>query len=586
LADLIYVSSSLETPAPYIPAPYSSASLVALVRDFDRNAAVHRTLIREVQQYQPESFYATAIGILKAGADSRGVEFLVGLLISQNLLFRALCDPALDREQALTLARRAVRVDPLVDTALARQLADASIASAGAAGFGLADRLMEILGEISDGTRILPSLMRMLRNANPYLRSKAVLLIGRGSRSVKWVESRLTDADARVRANAVEALWGVDTVEARELLDLAARDGNNRVAGNALLGLYWMGESSPLPELVNMAGHAAAPFRRTAAWAMGETGDPRFSEILGRMLADANGGVRKSAFVAVGHIRAAAAQVSQSGEWRVAGFSGLRDPATGQRRIQVAVVAGAGRVHPGVLPVQFMPSENGQPVWSYRVSEKPVPETMSVVFLLARGGAHNGASWNQGVLRCLNWKRPSDSWCTVPYFSPDDVPLEIHPDPEMPAFTANAELAAAAYRQAPKWADCTLFWNAVGRALLPGSIPAQVKRHLIALAPADVGENRDPSLIAAVHTSRISVQVVSPVPNPALQDFCGRAGGHFHLVEDPAAIEQSISLAYLSLLTRYEIRYQPVCPQAADLKLRVHTPLGWGETTVPFPNTG
>jgi hypothetical protein len=316
---------------------------------------------------------------------------------------------------------------------------------------------------------------------------------------------------------------------------------------------------------------------------MGEAGDPRFSEILGRMLADGNGAVRKSAFVAVGQVRAAAAQVSQSGEWRLAGFAGPIDPGMGQRRVQVAVVTAGGREHPKVLPVQFLLSENGEPVWSYRVVERAVPEAMAVVFLLARGGAHDSTPWNQGALRCLNWKRPSDSWCAVPYFSPDDVPREIHPDPPIPSFTANAELAAAAFRQSAAWADCSLFWGAVERAVLPANGPAQAKRHLIALAPADVGENPDASLIAAVHASRISVQVVSPVPNPALRDFCARTGGYFHLVEDPEAIENEISLAYLSLLSRYEIRYQPVCPDAAGLKLRVHTPLGWGESTVPFP---
>ena len=79
----------------------------------------------------------------------------------------------------------------------------------------------------------------------------------------------------------------------------------------------------------------------------------------------------------------------------------------------------------------------------------------------------------------------------------------------------------------------------------------------------------------------------STVPNPGLREFCGRVGGYFLPVEDkPDAIKDQISLAYLSLLTRYEIRYQPVCPDAAALKLRVQTPAGRGETTVPFPAAG
>ena len=72
----------------------------------------------------------------------------------------------------------------MVDVALARSLADS------ACGEGSVDdpaRLMEILAEIADAGRIMPSLMRLLRHPNAYLRSKAVKMIGRGSHSVKWV---------------------------------------------------------------------------------------------------------------------------------------------------------------------------------------------------------------------------------------------------------------------------------------------------------------------------------------------------------------------------------------------------------------
>jgi hypothetical protein len=119
--------------------------------------------------------------------------------------------------------------------------------------------------------------------------------------------------------------------------------------------------------------------------------------------------------------------------------------------------------------------------------------------------------------------------------------------------------------------------------VLPGKVPVRGKRHLIVLAPDEVGDNSDDSLIAAVHASQTSIQVVSTSPNPALREFCRRIDGRFHLVEDSAAIEERVSLAYLTLLARYEIRYQPVCADAVSLKLRVHTPAGWGETMVPLP---
>jgi hypothetical protein len=162
-----------------------------------------------------------------------------GLMVANGMLVRALCEASLSRDQALVLARAAVRVDPMADVQLARKLADSAFGQ----GETISDpvRIMEILAEIADPTRVLPSLMRLLRHSNPYLRSKVVKMIGQGSRSVRWVRSKLGENDPRVRANAVEALWGVDSAEARGLLHFAASDGSNRVIGNALLGLYYLG---------------------------------------------------------------------------------------------------------------------------------------------------------------------------------------------------------------------------------------------------------------------------------------------------------------------------------------------------------
>ena len=117
--------------------------------------------------------------------------------------------------------------------------------------------------------------------------------------------ARLGESDPRVRANAIESLWGVDTPEARALLSFAASDANNRAVGNALLGLYYLGEASMLADVVKLAGHESALFRTSAAWVMGETGDPRFTEALRRMISEPDPIVRKRAFAALVQIKAA-----------------------------------------------------------------------------------------------------------------------------------------------------------------------------------------------------------------------------------------------------------------------------------------
>ena len=154
-----------------------------LVKNFEADAATSRQQIRDLLDNDRDLFYATSIEILKSTADSRGAQYLVALLVSNGMLLQALCSAELSREEALSLGRAARRVDPMVDVALARSLADSAV---GDSTIQVADpaKLMDILCEIADPGRIMPSLMRMMRHPNRHLRSKAVKMIGKGSRSV------------------------------------------------------------------------------------------------------------------------------------------------------------------------------------------------------------------------------------------------------------------------------------------------------------------------------------------------------------------------------------------------------------------
>ena len=228
-----------------------------------------------------------------------------------GMLLQALCNPELSREEALSLGRAARRVDPMIDVALARSLADSAVDSA----IRVADpaRLMDILCEIADPGRIMPSLMRMMRHPNPYLRSKAVKMIGRGSKSTKWVMGRLSESDPRVRANAIESLWGVDTPEARTLLKFAASDANNRVAGERSARALPFGRSICAVGRGQPRGPRIHSVSRLGSVGYGETGDPRFTEALRRLISEPDTTVRKRAFAALAQIRVANGQ-PQAGE--------------------------------------------------------------------------------------------------------------------------------------------------------------------------------------------------------------------------------------------------------------------------------
>lgn len=559
--------------------------LEALVRNFERDIAENRKLIREQFENDPAAFYHNSIALLGRGDESRGFQHLVLFLVSNGLLLRALCDPNLSKEEAMALGRAATRANPLADVELARGLANSAVPEGGPVAPEAAPRLIEILAEISDGSRILPSLMRLMRHPNPYVRSKAVLMIGRGSHSVKWVRGRLAESDPRIRANAIEALWGSQSPEAQVLLRFALADGNNRVVGNALLGLYLAGDCAVIPDIVKMASSEQPLFRSTAAWVMGETGDPRFTEVLVRMLVEQNPVVRKRAFAAVGRIKAAAALTGQGARWRAAGIVAAQpgDLQRTHRKVHLAVAMENGLDEPKVLPTQVILSENGQNVLNYKVIEKPPADSMSVIFVFPRAVDPGAAPWNQGALKCLVWKRPSDLWANLPFLPAGDLGTEGHPVEEPPFFLSGHDKLAASFEKTPGRVDCSELWETLWRAVRPDQPPVRGRRHLIVVTNQEIGRIAGHGLVANMLSSRSSLQVISTFPNPSVEEFCRKARGRFRTFENETDIPEMIQQAYLNLLTRFEITYPPVSPDAPEVKARIQTPLGWAEVKIPIP---
>jgi hypothetical protein len=556
-------------------------ALGKLVRNFEADATTSRQQIRDLLDNQRDLFCATSLEILKTTGDSRGAQYLVALLVANGMLLQAICNPDLSKEEALALGRAARRVDPMTDVTLSRSLADSG---AGGGTVHIADpaRLMDILCEIADPAHIMPSLMRMMRHPNTYLRSKAVKMIGRGSLSAKWVMGRLSESDPRVRANAVESLWGVETPEAKTLLNFAANDGNNRVVGNALLGLYYLGESSVLSDVAKMAASESPLFRASAAWLMGETGDTRFSDALRRMISDPDASVRKRAFAGLGQIKIANAQPPLGDRWHVAGRMLAGESLKGLRRLMLAVASDDMREQPKVSPLQFILAEGGQYVMSYKVTDKPLPESMSVVFVIPRSREAAGGAFFEGALHCLRWKRPSDLWSVLPYIQTEDGEAPPPHDPDPPLFTAHSEALAAALRETPKRLDCTDLWTAVWRAIKTDGGQSRGKRHVIVFSSGEEGRIAGHGLLANLQSARTPLQVIASGPNGQLKDFCERTHTGFRVGAEEELIEM-IEQAYLSLLARYEIAYQPVTAAAADLKVRIQTPAGWGETLIAAP---
>lgn len=566
--------------SPRLAPPGFRRRIEELVQEFERDANGIRALLRDLQAVDPEAFLAASAEVLKTRAETRGGHYLVALLLANNLLIPALCLPSLSSREAVALARAASQIDSMLDVAVARCLAGGMGAAATDADRA-AVRLMDILSEISSGQRVLPWLMRLLRHSNDNLRSKVVLMIGRRSRSVRWLAQRLAESDTRVRANAVEALWDVDHGDVRELLESAARDADDRVAGNALLGLYRLGECTAIPDILAMAGNASAMFRSTAAWVMGESGDTRFSEAAAAMLRDADPVVRKRAFWALDPIKAATPRSEP--ELRVSG----RFPAgasEGTRRLQLAVVRREGKEPPVLLPTQIVVSEGRQNVASYKVTVHPPPEPMSVVFVFPASAAPAATSYTRGALACLSSKRPADLWAVIPY-SParcGDTEAERAMSAESPDFSAVPAVVGRSLKAPVEQPQCTDLWSAIWRAVASDKPAARGKRHLIIFAAETIGRVAGHGLIAAMKNSGVLVQAVSTAENPALGEFCEQVGGVLRIAES-ADVSHLVEQACLNSLARYSVTWQPITSDAAFVRVRLQSPAGWGEAVVALP---
>lgn len=242
-------------------------------------------------------FCATAITLLPSLRKGSGSQRLLQLLVERNLLLEAICDhEKRSVKQAANLLRSALRLDPLVDARLLRQLL-AFLAERDRDHDGIMiQRTLAVFDAAGLGSRLLPMLIQLLRKSDVHVRSKVALMLGRGNRQVAWA---MDDPDPRVRANAVESLWEAEHGTALRAFWKAVHDCNNRVVGNALLGLLRFGEESAIAPLNQMLTHRSAQFRATAAWVMGQSADARHQPTLERMMADPDEDVRRNAHLSL-----------------------------------------------------------------------------------------------------------------------------------------------------------------------------------------------------------------------------------------------------------------------------------------------
>lgn len=216
--------------------------LQGLVDDFQSSSAMFKRDMRRILEKDPAAFLHSACRVLKASTKGPGAEHLMELLWSNPVMVGGLTDPALlPLDTAVRFAKEWMKYDSTLDIKLLHMGFPSEATTVQSIDIVRAKRVLAIVSDLPACRHIRLPLVNLLHSPDPNVRSKAASLYGRTSQNADWVRKRLSETDARVRANAVESLWGTDSTSARAVLKEASRDHHHRVAANALVGLHRIG---------------------------------------------------------------------------------------------------------------------------------------------------------------------------------------------------------------------------------------------------------------------------------------------------------------------------------------------------------
>ena len=275
-------------------------TVLTLLENFDQDPFGVSRALRDLRDDDLAAFETSAFRTLEEVGDCLGTRLLATILQEDPSLLQHLVDPGrIQLHGAARLVNLLRHADPQVEVRLVRLI----MPGADPVSEAVTNRILDLIDAVTDSPKLVPVLMHLYRAAPKNTRARLATTIGRHHRNRDWVEERLRDPDARVRANMVEVYWGDTSDDAMAIFREALRDGDGRVRGNAALGLYRAGSVEPIKALVEMAASDAPGDRASAAWVMGASRDQRFQKILAAGIKDPDALVRRNAFHALSEIK-------------------------------------------------------------------------------------------------------------------------------------------------------------------------------------------------------------------------------------------------------------------------------------------
>jgi hypothetical protein len=568
------------------------------LRAYFRSPELAAKEMRSLVDTDKEQFYAHACRVIRNFQESAGSRFLASLMLERGLLLRALSEQGIVEQRVRDVVKALLEQDAENDLVLVRAVVEhAQSKQLPGACAGLL-RVLNDLELLGDTRRIAPRLLPLLRHQDPRLRSKVVGIMGRCCRNKQWVARQLADPDPRTRANAVEGLWGLDDQESCDLLKSAATDLNNRVVGNALLGLYRAGDRSSITEILKMAEEGLPPFRATAAWVMGESGDPRFRGALKALADGRDSKIRNRASLSLQKMEAELAKPGLGVALRMAVWRDPPEHEGSPKRLRVTVQRPGGDEPSLILPIQFwIFEEDEQPMLDYSAEPQDVPDKLAMAILIPMMSDGLELPVAAGARSALEWNRPQDAWTIVRYLppprwnrrttligevieiaSPDDIAVPEYP----PVFVADPESAARSLEQAPEDPAYRCIWDAIietNRACAEAG-SADVEPLLVIYCPGDAGAPPvDLSRQLAALDLTTPIHCIAQEDNPFLQELCVRSKGTYHLLASNDEVADTLEWLYVRRLARYSVTYQSVADDATSY-IQVRTAEGWAKAQV------
>ncbi len=235
-------------------------------------------MLRRILSEYPDETMMAAFEIAQGDFDPSAFSPIATAMSHSEAAILAMADPASTRlSGAIGVARSLSHIDAAFETRLMRQIRLARPERQAA----VTHRVLDLMAASGQPHRAVPLLLPLTRAADDRVRSRATLIVGKWKRDARWLAQFLDDRDPRVRANAVEALWGVS--EARGLFHSAFADFNHRVLANAIVGTHKSGGDNLTGKVEELIVSPSENFRAAGAWAAGECGLEVFREPLQHM---------------------------------------------------------------------------------------------------------------------------------------------------------------------------------------------------------------------------------------------------------------------------------------------------------------